>query len=108
MAKLFANSEDPDQTPRSAASDLGLHCLPIPFYGSLDCNGLNYQLTCLKLRCYSTGVETDQKLLHLIKVYTANACLSEYLFTIKQLGIFSYALCLLCALLHTVCHIRTP
>ena len=29
MAKLFANSEDPDQTPRSVASDLGLHCLPI-------------------------------------------------------------------------------
>ena len=24
-----ANSVDPDQTPRSAASDLGLHCLPI-------------------------------------------------------------------------------
>ena len=29
MAKLFANGGDPDQTPRSAASDLGLHCLPI-------------------------------------------------------------------------------
>ena len=29
MAKLFANSGDPDQTPRSAVSDLGLHCLPI-------------------------------------------------------------------------------
>ena len=29
MAKLFANSGDPDQTPRSAASDLGLDCLPI-------------------------------------------------------------------------------
>ena len=29
MTKLFANSGDPDQTPRSAASDLGLHCLPI-------------------------------------------------------------------------------
>ena len=28
MAKLFANSGDPDQTPRSAVSDLGLHCLP--------------------------------------------------------------------------------
>ena len=28
MTKLFANSGDPDQTPRSAASDLGLHCLP--------------------------------------------------------------------------------
>ena len=23
------NSVDPDQTPRSAASDLGLHCLPM-------------------------------------------------------------------------------
>ena len=29
MAKLFANSGDPDQTPHSVASDLGLHCLPI-------------------------------------------------------------------------------
>ena len=29
MAKLFANSGDPDQTLRSAASDLGLHCLLI-------------------------------------------------------------------------------
>ena len=28
MAKLFANSGGPDQTPRSAASDLGVHCLP--------------------------------------------------------------------------------
>ena len=28
MAKLFANRGDPDQTPRSAASYLGLHCLP--------------------------------------------------------------------------------
>ena len=29
MAKLFANSGDPDQTPRSMESDLGLHCLLI-------------------------------------------------------------------------------
>ena len=28
MAKLFANSEDPDQMPHSVVSDLGLHCLP--------------------------------------------------------------------------------
>ena len=28
MAKLFENSGDPDQMPHSAASDLGLHCLP--------------------------------------------------------------------------------
>ena len=29
MAKVFANNRDPDQTPRSAVSDLGLHFLPI-------------------------------------------------------------------------------
>ena len=33
MAKIFANSGDPDQTPRSVTSDLGLHCLPISFLG---------------------------------------------------------------------------
>ena len=33
MAKPFANNRDPDQTPRYAASDLGLHCLPITFLG---------------------------------------------------------------------------
>ena len=26
---LSANSEDPDQTPHSAASHLGVHCLPM-------------------------------------------------------------------------------
>ena len=29
MVELFANSGYPDQTPRSAAFDLGLHCLPV-------------------------------------------------------------------------------
>ena len=33
MDKLFANSEDPDQTPHFAASDLGLHCLPNTLLG---------------------------------------------------------------------------
>ena len=33
MVKLFANSGDPDQTPRNAASDLGLHCLAITLLG---------------------------------------------------------------------------
>ena len=31
MVDQFANSGDPDQMPHSAASDLGLHCLPIIF-----------------------------------------------------------------------------
>ena len=29
ISELNANSVDPDQMPRSAASDLGLHCLPM-------------------------------------------------------------------------------
>ena len=29
ISELIANSVDPDQTPRSAASDQGLHCLPM-------------------------------------------------------------------------------
>ena len=33
MAKLFANSGDPDQMPHFAVSDLGLHSLPITFLG---------------------------------------------------------------------------
>ena len=33
MVELFANSGDPDQMLYSAASDQGLHCLPITFLG---------------------------------------------------------------------------
>ena len=44
---LNANSVDPDQTPRSTASDLGLHCCQCPFYGTLGLNGLNITKTCL-------------------------------------------------------------
>ena len=33
MAEVFANSEYPDQTPHSAASDLGLHRLQITRLG---------------------------------------------------------------------------
>ena len=33
MVELFANIGDPDQTARLAASDLGLHCLPITLLG---------------------------------------------------------------------------
>ena len=45
MAKLFASSEDPDQTPRSVASDLGLHCLPVTLLWVPDYNGLIKQMT---------------------------------------------------------------
>ena len=40
MVEVFANSGDPDQTPRSVASDQGLHCLPITLLESPDYNVL--------------------------------------------------------------------
>ena len=33
MVEILANSKDPDQMLHSAASDLGLHCLPITLLG---------------------------------------------------------------------------
>ena len=36
-----ANRVDPDQTPRSAASDLGLHCLQITLLGVSKTNAFN-------------------------------------------------------------------
>ena len=33
MVEIFANSGDPDQTPHSAASELGLHGLPVTRLG---------------------------------------------------------------------------
>ena len=56
MAKLFANSGDLDQTPRSAVSDLGLHCLPIALFGSPDYNGLRPHLVLSKSGLMSGAV----------------------------------------------------
>lgn len=35
----YASSVDPDQMPRAAASDLGLHCFPMSFYPTLGISG---------------------------------------------------------------------
>ena len=53
MAKIFANSGDPDQTPHSAASDLGLHCLPITFQGVSRLQWVNYHhiWSCVHVYC---------------------------------------------------------
>ena len=40
MPVINANSVDPDQTPRCAMSDLGLHVCQCPIYGALGINGL--------------------------------------------------------------------
>ena len=59
--ELFANSGDPDQTPRSAASDLGLHCLPVTRLGFSGLQLINRFFTC---RCalMSTSLATDNRL----------------------------------------------
>ena len=44
MTELFANSGDPDQMPHSAASDLGLHCLPITLLGVYRLQWVNHHL----------------------------------------------------------------
>ena len=52
-----ANSVDLDQTPCSAASDLGLHCLPIPFYRTQGISGFN-------MRCFPCFHEFYRPLRH--------------------------------------------
>ena len=42
MDELLANSGDLDQTLRSAASDLGLHCLPSTLLGVSRLHGLTF------------------------------------------------------------------
>ena len=53
MVELFANSGYPDQTSRSAASDLGLHCLPTTLLGvsRLQC-AINATLISMFIRAF--------------------------------------------------------
>ena len=44
MVELFANRGDPDQTPRSEASDLGLHCLLVTRLGVPSLQWVNVEL----------------------------------------------------------------
>ena len=46
MNVINANSVDPDQTPRSVAPDLGLHCLPKSYL---------WELGTYELKTYGTG-----------------------------------------------------
>ena len=71
MAKLFANSGNPDQTPRSAASDQGLHCFPLLFYGPPNYNGLMFVHIILLQefeRQYCTDLLFSQSYIKLINI----------------------------------------
>ena len=48
---LLANNVDPDQTPHHVASDLGLHRLPMTFYGFQGKNGLT--------KTFHSGADSD-------------------------------------------------
>ena len=52
MVELFANSEQPDQTPRFAASDLGLHCLPVTRLGISSLQRVNALLMSTHIRYF--------------------------------------------------------
>ena len=57
IAGCVANSVDPDQTPRSAASDLGLHCLPRPVFANTKGKYGHFESNPLKNRSGSTPAE---------------------------------------------------
>ena len=46
ISKLDANSVDPDQTPHSAASEQGLHCLPMSLLGDTRHKWVNHKNVC--------------------------------------------------------------
>ena len=59
MAEVFANSVYPDQMPRSAVSDLGLHCLPITL---LQVSRLQWVKNCWIECNMANRVDPDQTL----------------------------------------------
>ena len=54
MGELFAKSGDPDQTPRSAVSDLGLHRLPVT---RLEISNLQWIDSCSMYFCKYTNLQ---------------------------------------------------
>ena len=55
MVELFANSGDTHQTPRSAASDLCLHCLPVTHLGGSSLQWVKGELL-KRGTTYSAGI----------------------------------------------------
>ena len=56
MHVFDANGEDPDETPQDAASDLGIHSLPMSLYGTL---GINVLIPQFKFNGRKTDPKTD-------------------------------------------------
>ena len=73
ISVLNANSIDPDQTPHSAASDLGLQYLPMSFYGTPGMNRLNLLAGYSQILIQMLGAFLAQSTLF------ARTCLSVFL-----------------------------
>ena len=58
IPELNANSVYPVRTPRSAVSELGLHCLPISLYRTLGLIGFTY---------FVNAAENDWKFMFYLK-----------------------------------------
>ena len=80
MVELFANSGDADQTPRSAASDLGLHCLPITLLGISKLHGLSKLSPEISM---TTHFEKGVKILSVLSsVNSSSACKNSRQYTL--------------------------
>ena len=70
---LNANSVDPDQTPRSVASDLGLHCLPLSQLGNARHRWVDFNNNVRKRAFWNVRPTKTQISLRILAVW------SEYL-----------------------------
>ena len=62
MVELFANRGDPDQTPRSAASDLGLQCMSDTRLGVSSLQKVNNALVSQSTLVISTSLISNNRL----------------------------------------------
>ena len=60
MTELFANSGDPDQTPRSVASYLGLHCLSITLLEVSRLQWVKPFQLCRSVKPYASSIDPDE------------------------------------------------
>ena len=77
MVGLFANSGDPDQTPRSAASDLGLHCLPVTRLGVSSIQWVKYSIVLNALKLYRIRVRTESTKVSRFRQFSKPVILEE-------------------------------
>ena len=85
MVELFANSECPNQTPRSVASDLGLHCLPVT-------RGLNSSVSykrVFKKNIVKVQLENDKKILF---AYISVISNKQFMYTLQCPNVSSITL----------------